>query len=547
MYSKQSRREFIKSTLLNASLLSVFPTVVNTSCNSKSKTISGGFIEDNASVGHLLRQGFKPKPTKEISISTLIIGAGISGLSAAHHLHKNNVNDFLILDLASRAGGNSASDRNSITSYPWAAHYLPIVNNTNIELLNFLREQNIITGFDAEGLPIYNDYYLCFDPEDRLYINGYWQDGLIPNFGVPDDEKKEIARFFNLIHEYKYKVGADGKSYFDIPVSLSSNDENCRSLDSILFSEFLSSQKFTSPHLLWYLNYCCKDDYGSTITETSAYAGLHYFCARRAKASNAEPSAVLTWPEGNNFLVEKLLVPFEDKFQPNILVTSIDVFKDKTEVITYNTTTKESIKYSASYVVLATPQYINQRLISADYYKNISHLFEYTPWMVANISVNDLDQREGEPLSWDNVIYNSASLGYVNACHQLLNRERKEWVITYYLPLTHTSAKHARKIAREKTHSEWVQEIITDLKKAHPYIEQYITNIDIKIWGHGMIKPKPNVIFNQSKNVLKGLMNNNVFFAHTDLSGISIFEEGFYQGVEAAKKILALHDNITKK
>ena len=35
-------------------------------------------------------------------------------------------------------------------------------------------------------------------------------------------------------------------------------------------------------------------------------------------------------------------------------------------------------------------------------------------------------------------------------------------------------------------------------------------------------------------------IHNRIFFAHTDFSGISIFEEGFYQGIRAAKEMLAV-------
>jgi hypothetical protein len=165
--------------------------------------------------------------------------------------------------------------------------------------------------------------------------------------------------------------------------------------------------------------------------------------------------------------------------------------------------------------------------------------------MVANITVSDLPEYKGEPLSWDNVIYQSKSLGYVNACHQHLNRERDGLVLTYYLPLVDQSPKEARMHIRERTHEELVQEIIKDLKPAHQDIEKYITNIDIKIWGHGMVKPKVDFIFNPEREKYSAPIGNTVFFAHTDLSGISIFEEAFYQGTNAAKQILKLHAEAT--
>lgn len=545
-YNNISRREFVKKSLLTVSAFTILPSIISTSCSPK-KTITGSIINDNAKAGHLIRDGFKGKPNKTIEIPLIIVGAGVSGLSAAYHLEKNNFKDYILFDLAPKHGGNAISDTNSISSYPWAAHYLPIVNNSNTELIDFLYQHQIITGFDNEGLPIYNEYHLCFDPEERLFINGHWQDGLIPNFGVSEQEKKEISRFFTLVNEYRYKIGSDQKPVFEIPVAQSSTDEEFRALDKLSFAAFLKNNHYTSPHLLWYLNYCCKDDYGSTLEDTSAYAGLHYFCARRAKASNAESSAVLTWPEGNSFLVNKLFEPCKKKIKTNHLITSVNIVNDKVEVITYNTLTEECIKYISNQAILSTPQYINQYLLAESLAsKRTSKLsFEYTPWMVANITVSELPEYKGEPLSWDNVLYKSKSLGYVNACQQHLNKDGNSKVLTYYLPLVDLPTKEARRNAREKTHEDWVKDIILDLKMAHQDIEKYITNIDVKIWGHGMIKPKPNFIFNSEKDIFSSSINNKLFFAHTDLSGISIFEEGFYQGINAAKKIIALHDKVT--
>lgn len=541
IYNNISRREFVKRSLLTVSALSVIPSFM-TSCTKAS--IKGSMINDNAKAGHLIRDGFKGKPDKTIEIPLLIVGAGVSGLSAAWHFTKNHFTDFLVFDLAPKHGGNSVSDTNAVSSYPWAAHYLPIVNNSNKELIGFLKDHNIITGFDASGLPVYNEYYLCFDPEERLFINGHWQDGIVPSFGVPETEKKEIARFFDLVHAYKQKTGSDNKPAFEIPISASSQDAEFRALDNLSFAEFLKQQQFTSAYLFWFLDYCCKDDYGSTLQDTSAYAGLHYFCSRRAKAANAESAAVLTWPEGNAFLVDKLYQACKQNIRTNRLITSVSIVNNKTEVVCYNTQTEQCIKYICEQLILSTPQYINQYLLAEELSanRNKKELFEYSPWMVANITVSELPEYKGEPLSWDNVLLQSKSLGYVNACHQHLNKEHNGYVLTYYLPLTGLPVKEARKMAREKTHADWCKDIIADLRQAHEKIEDYITGIDIKVWGHGMIKPKPGSLFAAEKEHYLKPIQDQVFFAHTDLAGISIFEEGFAQGTNVAKQIIALRD-----
>lgn len=67
----------------------------------------------------------------------------------------------------------------------------------------------------------------------------------------------------------------------------------------------------------------------------------------------------------------------------------------------------------------------------------------------------------------------------------------------------------------------------------------------LKYGAMGIIKPKPNFIFNTDKNIYSASIDDKLFFAHTDLSGVSIFEEGFYQGINAAKQIIALYDKVT--
>ena len=42
------------------------------------------------------------------------------------------------------------------------------------------------------------------------------------------------------------------------------------------------------------------------MDQVSAWAGIHYFASRDGKGANSEKGNVLTWPEGNGWLVERL-------------------------------------------------------------------------------------------------------------------------------------------------------------------------------------------------------------------------------------------------
>lgn len=53
-----------------------------------------------------------------------------------------------------------------------------------------------------------------------------------------------------------------------------------------------------------------------------------------------------------------------------------------------------------------------------------------------------------------------------------------------------------------------------------------------------MIRPSPGYVWGGVREKATTPVDNRIFFAHSDLSGISIFEEAFYQGIRAAKEIL---------
>ena len=70
-------------------------------------------------------------------------------------------------------------------------------------------------------------------------------------------------------------------------------------------AEWLDRQQLTSRRLRWLVNYDCRDDYGATLEDTSAWAALFY-CSSRKRKPHAESQPYMTWPEGNGFVVKHL-------------------------------------------------------------------------------------------------------------------------------------------------------------------------------------------------------------------------------------------------
>jgi hypothetical protein len=74
----------------------------------------------------------------------------------------------------------------------------------------------------------------------------------------------------------------------------------------------------------------------------------------------------------------------------------------------------------------------------------------------------------------------------------------------------------------------------------HPNIDEAVKEVNILLWGHAMAQPLPGMIHGGIRQQLAISPDPRIHFAHTDLAGISIFEEAFYQGITAAQQIVSV-------
>src|SRR6478736_1126540 len=104
-----SRRDFLQKLLILPGMFSLVQFINSCTSRQFEKKIRGNIIGASASKGHLLRDKSIGNPEVIIKKDTVIVGGGISGLSAARHLLKNNHTEFIILELEKESGGNSSS------------------------------------------------------------------------------------------------------------------------------------------------------------------------------------------------------------------------------------------------------------------------------------------------------------------------------------------------------------------------------------------------------------------------------------------------------
>lgn len=489
---RRSRREFLSAALIGLTAKS-------------EPRIAGEFVNDAFPLGHRIRDHAAfAAPSRVEKFPIVIVGGGMAGLSAGWRLQKRGFRDFVLLEMEAQPGGNSRWGENEITAYPWAAHYVP-VPDARATLVRELFEE---LGVLRDG--VWDERTLCFSPQERLYLHGQWQDGIEPEIASTDLDRADYRRFHDRMAEFR----ASGE--FTIPMERGAKPS---ALDRISMQDWLAQNKFTSPYLDWYINYACRDDFGALARETSAWAGIHYFASR-----DPEEKGPLVWPEGNGWIARRLIERLAPFIRTKSPVYSITRDARRLRVKT------ETAEYIAGRVIFAAPTFLAPYIIEG---APRAEDFVYSPWLTANLTID----RVPEDVAWDNVIYDSPALGYVDATHMSLKSFIDRSVWTFYWSFAGKPPAQMRAMLLEKDWMYWREAILHDLSRAHPDIRSRVSRIDVMRIGHAMARPVPGFLGSEIRRRFAA-PEGPVYFANSDLSGFSIFEEAQYRGVSAADRAL---------
>jgi len=527
--SAPTRREFLGAALAAPAIL--------TGCGKPDDwrtRVDGRWIGDNSALGHRVRDRARdaaahpPAGARERRCDVLVVGSGIAGLSAARSLQRAGITDFTVLELEDEPGGNSRGHAMQGLRCPIGAHYLPLPGPQAGDIQDWLVEIGLAKS-TATGLK-WDERHLCHSPQERLFINGRWQDGMLPL--VPRDSATQAQ--YRLLARIVADLGRLG---FALPTARAPWTPAHAALDAVPAARWLREQGLHDPLLLAYLDYCCRDDYGAGIATVSAWALAHYFASRHGfsapgdDANDRDP--VLTWPDGNAPLAQALRQPYADRVHTGRAVFRVDEGLGGIEAWAF--AGDEVEHWSARHVIVATPLFIAAHVLRAPPAALVeaARAQRRAPWMVANLRLDALPlDRVGAPLSWDNAIHGSPSLGYVDAQHQSLARVVGPRLLTAYWAFPDSDRKRLLQMSWQDA----TQLVVDDLHAVHPDLAERLQQVDLVRHGHAMAIPTPGL---RSSAALAAVPASatRVSFAHADLSAYSVFEEAFTRGEDAGRRV----------
>ncbi|MDM0107539.1 FAD-dependent oxidoreductase [Variovorax sp. J22R24] len=522
------RREFLGAAIAGTAAL--------TGCEAR-PDIAGGFTGIDVARGHALRDGaLRAGAAPEVTRRTRVViaGGGVAGLAAARALRLSGIDDFVLFELEDTTGGNSRGGVVEGIACPLGAHYLPVPGDDAHEVQDLLEELGLRRR--VSGRWEYDERHLCHSPQERLFFRDAWQEGLLPVQGVDEATLAQYRRFSQRVEALR------GEARFSIPTLRTEPAPLLMALDGLPFQAWLDREGFTDPHLRWYLDYCCRDDYGAGTAHVSAWAGIHYFASRHGFHApgddNAERDAVLTWPEGNGWLTRRLADPLGERLKPGHAVTRIAETRGGVEVDAIDVATRSRVRWQAERCIVAMPVFIAARIVEnpPEPLRHAAAHLRYSPWLVANVHVRSpLADRPGAAPSWDNVVYGTRGLGYVDARHQSLDPTPRATVLSWYRPLGPSAfdGSDGRRQLLDRPWTAWRDDLLAELSAPHPDLRDVATRIDITRYGHAMAIPQPGVLRQLGQPSTRGpglIGTDRLTFAHSDWSGYSIFEEAFTRG-----------------
>ena len=542
--------------------------------------VQGDWLGPVMARGHAWRDGQWATPGADTRggsgavrrVHVLVVGAGVAGLSAAHHLMQSGLDDLAVIDLDDQPGGNAQAHHMAGLPCPTGAHYLPMPGPQAHEVQAWLEAIGVIR--QQQGRWVADERHACHDPQERLFVPqpspggeqavglwrlGHWQDGLWPP--APEAARQAWQRLARAIRAMRRDLG------FAVPTHRAPWTPAHAALDGQSFAQWLDGLGLTDPGLRWFMDYVCRDDYGAGAQRVSAWAGVHYFASRHglnlpaAWGTEAEPlddaeppDPVLTWPQGNGWLTARLAAPLGERWQAGQMAVAVHDGRDAVAVDTVDARSGAPTRWLARQVVLALPLRLAHRLLSAPLAPllAVQARIDMAPWLVSNLLLSaPLDARPGAPLSWDNVAFSGdgvgglpPSLGYVDARHQSLAQPVGPSLLTHYWALGGQDAAQGRAWRRalhERPWRDWAWAVCQDLMRIHPDLPDKLQRIDLRRHGHAMVIPQPGLRGHPALPALcrpQGVAGR-LHFAHADLSAVSVFEEAFTHGARAAAAVLA--------
>lgn len=464
-------------------------------------------VDSNRAVGHLVRSAMEQPVSERISTKTLVVGAGIAGMSAAVSLPHR---DFVVCELGDALGGTSGAISIGGSLYAQGAHYdLAYPAHYGQDGIELLERLNIIQHNGIKNLWEFQDkeHLIPAELEEACYDNGKMRASILANTEL----KKN---FLALLKPYENQL----------PLPTTAIAPDLHHLDQLTFLDYLNKYLPIDSTFIESINYQMLDDFGGTAPQISALAGIHYYKCRSYFGS--EKIELFSPQQGNYYFIEKMAKQLPSaSLLTNHLVFGMKRYGKHWYVDVYDTQRQIRKEFVTQSVVYAGQKHTLQ-YIHPSSFSTFSDVV-YTPWVVVNIELKENDLT-GSMWQNDFLSPDGTFLGFVDS--KMQNEKNTRVLTAYYcFPSIH----HYIVQNLESSAEDLVRETVTNMSLYFKKdISPIVKKAYLKLMGHAMPLPKPGYMTKE-----RIIHKDNLAFAGVDTGRLPLMYDAMDSGIQAVKSL----------
>ena len=459
---------------------------------------------DHFHITHKLRDGHPfPVPKPSIYKDIVIVGGGISGLTALYRLSDFNC---LLLDKEIEVGGNSRRRTHNGIQYPLGA----VVSQGPIEPFS--------QYFNELGV----EFQRIHSPELAYYVDGKMTiDPLGDGAGKLPFEPQTQQAFANLKSFFQPYLDPKQGIYFPYM----DNPPQIRQLDKITLWQFYEQFGFPQ-EVRDFMDCIVSSRLGCNGEKVSALVGVYLLSTFTA------PSYTL--PGGHGEITHKLLQGLGKKadnfIQKGITVTRVQNQDDGRVWVTAVRENGEVFTVSAASVIVATPKVITKHIVAdlEDEKKQALNKFTYNAYLVGQVSLKEAISPAFELVSKDLFSRFIVQPDWIENNKGINGRSH----LTVYIPFPGHHGRYELFTARAQ---HFAQKIYDDINTLFGNKNDVVEKITLHRWGHPMVIPTPGM---QNTLEISREPLGNIIFAHSDTFGVSGLYSAVWTGMDAYSEAL---------
>ena len=438
----------------------------------------------------------------ETQVEVAVVGAGLSGLTAAYHLRDRNV---MVLEAGNQPGGVCLPGSYRKMPYPAGSAYFYYDPE----------DPDSRTWFQDLGLKV--EEALVTPPASALFDQGHWRPDCFSTAGikalpVAPGVRDQLLRLADELAQREARWDPLASPFLTNP-----------EWDRYSLQQFLEKVWGFPPEVVGFFEPYCRSCLGAGPQEVSAWAGLYFLMSEFSPTSR-----IGSFPEGNARIVQALAASLPQPVQVQHTVVGLKIQPDAVHLLVWDGAAKRPRRLEAGVVILATGKFVTQRLLPPDcgWDLEIFKAFRYSSYVVAalcgNLSLEAPGFENwvtGEPAFSDFILTpREASPGSPR-------------VMTVFAPQPYP---HGREPLLKKSPEEQGEEIFKAVVRHFPGLQEEMEEVHLYRFGHAQVVPYPGFI-----HFLKGRLSpqeGRLILANSDLEGLPCVEAALAQGQKAARR-----------